>query len=289
MPILWYPGHMVAARKNAAEAMRSTDLVIEVLDARAPRASCNPAVETLRRQSRRPALKLLNKGDLADPALTPSWLAYYNDQPGVRAIALSAKEARDVNRIPKEARALVPDRGTPVRPLRMMILGVPNVGKSTLMNALLKRHVAAVGDQPAITKMHMGHALGDDMWLVDTPGLLWPGIAQEQAVKLAITHSIGSNAYDDREVAAALGEYVLEHYRPLVERRFGPLPAGCGGHDLVALVAQGRRLLLKNGVADLNKAAVVLLNEFRGGILGRMTIETVEQLPAVEADASSPR
>jgi ribosome biogenesis GTPase A len=278
MPILWYPGHMVAARKDAAEAMRSTDHVIEVLDARVPHASCNPVVETLRKKSGRPALKLLNKADLADPEVTRAWLAYYNDQPGVRAIVVSAKEARDVSRIPKEARSMVPGRGRPAKPLRMMILGVPNVGKSTLMNALLKRHVAAVGDQPAITKMHMGHALGDDMWLVDTPGLLWPGLSQDRAVKLAITHAIGINAYDNQEVAAVLGRYALDHYRPLLVKRYGELPAGCDGHGLIAFVAESRQLLMKDGVPDLNKAALVLLNEFRSGTWGQMSIETVEEV-----------
>jgi ribosome biogenesis GTPase A len=277
MPISWFPGHMLTARKEAALAMRSTDLVIEVLDARAPRASCNPVVETLRKANQRPALKLLNKGDLADPDRTLAWLAYYNAQPGVRAIAVSAKRSSDVARIPKEAQALVPQRGTAPRPLRMMILGVPNVGKSTLMNALLKRHVAAVGDQPAITKVHMGHALGPGMWLIDTPGLLWPGIAPESALKLAATYSIGTNGYDDQEVAADLAQYLLIHYPQAVAKRFGEVAAGCDGWGLIAHLARDRSLLLKGGVLDLNKAAVVLLNEFRGGALGRITLETTRR------------
>jgi ribosome biogenesis GTPase A len=159
----------------------------------------------------------------------------------------------------------------------MMILGIPNVGKSTLMNALLKRHVAAVGDQPAITKMHMGHALGSGMWLIDTPGLLWPGIAPESALKLAATHSIGRGAYDPREVAADLGQYLLDHYRAAVVARYGDLPADCDGSGLVAWVAQSRNCLLKGGVLDLNKAAVLLLDELRSGKLGRVTLETADR------------
>jgi ribosome biogenesis GTPase A len=276
MPISWFPGHMVTARKDAVVAMRKTDLVIEVLDARAPHASCNPVVETLRKANQRPALKLLNKSDLADPDRTLAWLAHYNAQPGVTAIAVSAKRSSDVARIPKEAQLLVANRGTAARPLRMMILGVPNVGKSTLMNALLKRHVAAVGDQPAITKVHMGHQLGPGMWLIDTPGLLWAGIAPASATKLAAVYSIGTNGYDDQEVAAELGQYLLIHYPRLVARRFGEVAPGCDGHGLVAWVARSRSLLLRAGIPDLNKAAVVLLNEFRAGTLGRITIETVE-------------
>jgi ribosome biogenesis GTPase A len=274
---------MVTARKEAVLAMRSTDLVIEVLDARAPHASCNPVVETLRKANQRPALKLLNKSDMADPARTAAWLAYYNAQPGVRAIVVSAKRAADVARIPKEARALVPNRGTAAKPLRMMILGVPNVGKSTLMNALLKRHIAAVGDQPAITKVHMGHALGQGMWLIDTPGLLWPGIAPDSAMKLAATYSIATNGYDDQEVAADLAQYLVIHYPQLVTKRFGEGAADCDGHGLIAWLARDRSLLLKGGVLDLNKAAVVLLNEFRAGTLGRITLETPKQVAARSA------
>ena len=280
MPINWYPGHMLTARKEAAEVMGRTDLVIEVLDARAPHSSLNPQIEKLRRTNKRPALKLLNKSDLADPARTPAWLNYYNAQPETRAIALSAKKQGDVPRILKEARALIPERGTGAKPLRMMILGIPNVGKSTLMNGLLKRQVAAVGDQPAITKMQMGHALGAGMWLIDTPGFVWPGMAQDTALTLAAAHAIGRGAYDDQEVATHLATYLLRHYRAPVTARYGELPAECQGHELVAWVARTRNLLSKGGALDLNKAAVVLLDEFRAGTLGRITLETVEEISA---------
>ncbi len=280
MPISWYPGHMVTARKDAVAAMSKTDVVIEVLDARAPHASCNPVIEALRKRNRRPALKVLNKSDLADPERTRSWLDHYNAQPGDRAIAISAKKPGDANRIASEARLLARQRATAAKPLRMMILGIPNVGKSTLMNALLKRHVAAVGDQPAITKMHMGHALGQGMWLVDTPGLTWPNIAQESAVKLAAINSLGVNAYDAQEVATALGQYLMTHYPEQLDKRFGPIAAEADGREVIAAVARRRGLLLKDAIPDLNKAALVLLNEFRDGKLGRITIETVTQVVA---------
>jgi len=283
MRIHWYPAHMLTARKDAAVAMHKTDLVIEVLDARAPRASCNPVVETLRKQNRRPAVKVLNMADLADAERTPAWQAYYNAQPEVRALVVSAKAPADVARILKAAREMVPGRGTPARPLRMMILGVPNVGKSTLMNALLKRRLAPVGDQPAVTKTHMGHALGKDMWLTDTPGLLWPGIEHQSAARLAALHSIGTNAYDDQEVAVELGDYLLRHYPALVAGRFGELAPGSDGHGLLALVARSRSLVVKAGAPDLKKAAVVLLNDFRSGALGRITLESPEDAPAGSA------
>ncbi len=162
--------------------MRNTDLVIEVLDARAPLSSCNPVFERLRRAGQRPALKLLNKSDVADPEQTRRWLQHYNAQPGVQAIGLCAKKQGELERILTACRALRPDRGAPDKPLRMMILGIPNVGKSTLMNAILKRHVAHVGDEPAITKIQMFHRLGPGMSLVDTPGMLWPGMEQATAL-----------------------------------------------------------------------------------------------------------
>jgi ribosome biogenesis GTPase A len=274
MPITWFPGHMLTAREKAVETMSRTDLVIEILDARVPRASCNPLFERLRRAGNRPALKLVNKSDLADAEQTRRWLDHYNAQPGVQAIPLCAKKAGELARVLPACRALRPDRGTPDRPLRMMILGIPNVGKSTLMNALLKRHVAHVGDEPAITKVQMFHELGPGLSLVDTPGMLWPGMAQDTAYKLAATHSIGRAAYDDEDVALTLGRYLLTHYPALLAQRFGPLPAGCDEHGLLALIAAGRSLVKKGGAPDTARAATALLNDFRSGALGRITLET---------------
>jgi ribosome biogenesis GTPase A len=269
---------MVTARKEAEKTIGKVDVVIEVLDARVPHSSRNPAVETLRAQAQRPALKLLNKSDLADPERTRAWLAHYNAQPRTKAIAVNAKKPSEVSRIPREAATLAPGRGTPAKPLRMMILGIPNVGKSTLMNALLQRRLAKTGDEPAITKMNMGHKLGDGMWLIDTPGILWPGLAQETATKLAATHSIGRNAYDQQVVALELGKWLLAQYPALLAARYGALPEQADGPQLLETIAQRRALLAKGGAADLQKAALVLLNDFRSGTLGRITLETVEEI-----------
>src|SRR5258706_744243 len=246
MSINWFPGHMVTARKDALAAMRQTDVVIEVLDARVPHSSCNPMFETLRRENQRPALKVLNKSDLADLERTRSWLAHYNARVGVRAIALSATSRTEVARILDECAVLAPSRGTSVKPLRMMILGIPNVGKSTLMNALLKRRLAKVGDEPAITKMHMRHDLGPGRWLVDTPGMMWPSVPPEVGLKLAAIHSIGRNAYDEETVALYLANYLLADYPERISR-FGAIPAGADGHALLAMIARTRNLVVKGG------------------------------------------
>ncbi|MBL8484613.1 MAG: 50S ribosome-binding GTPase, partial [Rhodocyclaceae bacterium] len=156
MAVQWFPGHMHAARKKAAETLERSDLVIEIVDARLPQASSNPLIQELRLARQRPCLKVLNKSDLADPDVTKDWLAYYQAQrksgPPLAAVALSAKKPADVAKIPALCQALAPHRDDNTKPLRMIIMGIPNCGKSTLMNALLKRRVAAVGDEPAVTK-----------------------------------------------------------------------------------------------------------------------------------------
>lgn len=273
MPIDWFPGHMLTARRQAAEALPKNDVVIEVLDARVPYSSCNPLVETLRREAQRPALKILNKSDLADPARTQEWLRFYNAQPKTRALAISCKKPRDAKRIPEEALKLVPGRATPLKPLRMMILGIPNVGKSTLMNALIGRHIAKVGDEPAITKNHQVHELGNFMWLTDTPGMLWPGIEQRAALKLAISHSIGRNAYEEAVVADELATYLLANYPEPLRQRFGEIPLAAEAHGVISWIARKRGLIVKGGAPDLEKAALVLLHEFRSGGLGRISLE----------------
>jgi ribosome biogenesis GTPase A len=275
MSINWFPGHMITARKKAAESMSMTDLIIEVLDARVPRSSCNPTFEGLRRAGQKPALKLLNKSDMADPEQTRRWLQHYNAQPGVQGLALCSKRPSEVDRILPACRALRADRGRADKPLRMMILGIPNVGKSTLMNALLKRRIARVGDEPAITKVQALDKLGADMTLLDTPGMSWPGMAQDTASKLAATHSIGRAAYDDEDVALSLGLTLLRRYPALLATRFGSFPRPCDEHGLLAFIATTRHLV-KAGGPDLARAATVLLNDFRSGALGRISLETVE-------------
>ena len=286
--IRWFPGHMATARTKAAETMRKTDLVVEILDARVPHASRNPGFEVLRRAGQRPAVKVLNKADLAEQAETERWLRHYNALPDVRAIAVCAKQSGDLRRLLRVCKELRPDRGSVVKPLRMMILGVPNVGKSTLMNALLKRHVAHVGDEPAITKSQMFHELAPGLTLVDTPGMLWPEMAEDTAFKLAATHSIGRAAYDDQEVALALGRTLVVRHLALLGRRFGVLPAGCDAHGLLETIAAGRHLVSKQGGPDLARAASVLLNDFRSGVLGRITLETVDDLPESGGNTARP-
>jgi ribosome biogenesis GTPase A len=280
---------MNAARKKAAEAMEKTDLVIEVLDARLPQASSNPMIEQLRLFRQRPCLKILNKSDLADPDATRAWLAYYNAQKGVHAVALSCKKPADVARVPGLCLKIAPHRGTALKPLRMMIMGIPNVGKSTLMNALLKKRVAAVGDEPAVTKTQQRLYLGNNMVLIDTPGMLWPKIAHpSDGLMLAASHAVGTNALIEEEVATFLAELLLQRYPQLITARYGFPTAGIDGVSVVEGVAQRRGFRLKGGEPDFEKAAHTLLQDYRSGALGRISLETPESRTALLASYQPP-
>jgi ribosome biogenesis GTPase A len=266
---------MVAARKKAAETMERADVVIEVLDARVPEAGSNPMIKELRLHRQRPCLKILNKTDLADPVATKAWLDYYNSQKGVKAVALSCKKPGDVAKVPGLCLQLAPHRGTPLKALRMMIMGIPNVGKSTLMNALLKRRVANVGDEPAVTKSQQSLALNDHMTLIDTPGMMWPKIAYDSdGLMLAASHAIGRNAVIDEEVATFLGDLLLERYPALLAARYKFDVAGLDGASLIEAIAKRRGFRIRGGDFDLEKAALTLLQEYRDGALGRISLET---------------
>jgi ribosome biogenesis GTPase A len=266
---------MNAARREAAEQMENTDLVIEVLDARIPEASRNPMVEELRTFRQRPCLKVLNKIDLADPAATAAWKAFYDAQQGVTAYPMTTKKPADVARIPDLCQALAPHRGVPTKPLRIMIMGIPNVGKSTLMNALLKKRVAKVGDEPAVTKTQQRLYLGKHIVLVDTPGMLWPKIElASDGMMLAASHAVGSNALIEEEVAVFLAEILLERYPQLLTARYGFKTEGLDGIAVIENVAARRGFRVKGGEFDYEKAAHVLLHDYRTGALGRISLET---------------
>lgn len=289
MNIQWFPGHMTAAKKKAAEAMERIDVVIEVLDARVPEASSNPMIHALREHRQRPCLKVLNKADLADPAVTRAWLEYYDSQKHVKAVAISCKNPGEVAKIPKLCLSLAPHRGTTLKPLRMMVMGIPNVGKSTLINALLRRRTAAVGDEPAITKTLQHFALNATMQLIDTPGMTWPKIElAHDGYVLAASNLIGRNAYDEREVATYLGDWLLAHYSHLLAQRYRLSLAGLDGIALIMAIAERRGLRSKGGEFDLDKAAMTLLQDYRNGKLGRISLETPTSRSEIMSEKHSP-
>lgn len=280
MAIQWYPGHMTQARKKAEETMEFTDIVIEVLDARVPEASHNPVINDMRLFRQRPNLKILNKADLADPIATQAWLNYFNRQPNTKAVALSCKKAGEANKIPKLCLSLTPHRGTHLKPLRMLIMGIPNVGKSTLMNALLNRRVAKVGDEPAVTKSQQRFDLSETMSITDTPGMMWPKIQYESdGYMLAASHAIGRNAVIDEDVAIVLADNLLKNYPALINARY-KLDAmkidvtKIDGIDLLEAIAKRRSYKRHDGLWDTEKTAVAFLTDYRSGAIGRVSLET---------------
>ncbi len=289
MSINWFPGHMAVAVDKIKKALKDHDLVVEVLDARCPMASANPMIESLRMARQRPCLKVLNKADIADPEVTPAWLAFFNAQPNVKAIALSCKKPGEAAKVIAAAKKLAPHRNDNFKPLRALIMGVPNVGKSTLINALLKQRKAKVGDEPAITKALARYDLSSTVSITDTPGLMWPKIEHpDDGLMLAASHSIGINAYIESEVAIFLAEVLLARYPKALVARYGVPDDGKGidGVGVIEAVAAKRGFRIRGGGFDFDKAAITLLNDYRNGALGRVSLETPELRAARPAPVS---
>lgn len=285
MPIQWFPGHMNATRKAIAERVKTTDVVIELLDARLPGSSANPALTGM--TAHKPRLKILNKQDLADPQRTAEWLAHYQGQSETGAIALDASQTPPAQRkaIIDACHRLAPGRGGLAKPMRVLICGVPNVGKSTLINTLSLKRQAKAADEAGVTKQEQRILLADDFYLYDTPGMLWPKIiVPESGYRLAVSGAVGRNAYDDEEVALELLAYLKTHYAEALHARYR-LPDGepvADQPDEALLDAVGRRrgAIVSGGRVDAQKAAEALITDFRGGAIGRITLETVKEFAA---------
>ena len=277
MPIQWFPGHMHTTKKAIADRLPEIDVVIELLDARLPGSSANPLLAAL--TEGKPALKVLNKQDLADPERTALWLAHYQAQVGTNALALDASAAAPARQLIDACRALAPLRGGMVKPLRVLICGIPNVGKSTLINTLIGQRSAKTGDEPGITKMEQRIQLASDFYLFDTPGMLWPRIVVEQSgYHLAASGGIGRNAYDEEEVAMDLLARVRQRYGDRLQARY-KLDDLSAISDEGLLEAMGRKRggLLPGGRVNLQKAAEIVINDFRTGAWGRITLETPDE------------
>jgi ribosome biogenesis GTPase A len=277
MAIQWFPGHMHLTKKAISERIKEIDVVIEMLDARLPGSSANPMLAEL--TSRRPALKVINKQDLADPARTALWLAHYNALPNTRAIELDASETAPARRLIAAAHALAPLRGGMVKPMRVLICGIPNVGKSTLINTLTGKRATKTGDEAGITKAEQRISLADDFYLYDTPGMLWPRIiVAKSGYNLAASGAIGRNAFNEEEVALELLDYLINNYPDLLKARYKvELPDGITDEQLLEEIGRKRGAVLTKGRVNLQKAAEIVIYEFRAATLGRVTLETPDE------------
>ncbi len=284
MAINWFPGHMHKARKEIKKVMPQMDLIIEVLDARIPFSSENPLVPSLRGDT--PVIKVLNKRDLADPEVTDQWVSWLERERGVRALTLTHNQRTEALGILDLAREMTAGHDYQKRALRVMILGIPNVGKSTLINTLAGRSAAKTGNEPAVTRAQQTIKLPGNILLYDTPGFLWPKLSPEACgYRLAITGAIRSAVLDFEDVALFEADFLLAHYPQLAMDRFDLEEQPADGLALMDAIAARRRFFARGGVPDLHKVSEVLLNEFRSGRLGRISLETPEIIEREKAEA----
>ncbi|WP_333606919.1 ribosome biogenesis GTPase YlqF [Arsukibacterium sp.] len=286
MSINWFPGHMHKARKEIAEVMPQVDIIIEMLDARIPFSSENPLVPQLRGNT--PCIKVLNKADLADPALTAVWVAHFEQQSGVRAIPISQQHPEQIKALLTLCNEMLPERNLDVRAARAMIMGIPNVGKSTLINTLAGRTIAKTGNEAGVTKTQQRIKLENNVILTDTPGFLWPKLSPPTCgYRLAVTGAIKDTVFDYADIAMFAADYLLKVYPDAVMGRFdlNELPE----NDVALLDAIGvrRGCMRKGGVVDLEKAGSILITELRAGNLGPVTLETPDMVSQEQIDAKA--
>ncbi len=284
MTIQWFPGHMTKARRQIEDKLKLIDVVVELLDARIPLSSRNPMIDDILRG--KPRLVLLNKNDLADPGVTPLWADYFASS-GHLVLPLDASSGSRVMEVPALCKKLCDDKlaaqirkGMRPRAIRALIVGIPNVGKSTLINSLAGRGIAATGDKPGITKAQQWIKIGNEIELLDTPGILWPKFDDpETGLKLAVTGAIKETLLHIDEIAYYAIGYLLRHYRSALADRFGleRLPDDQDDRDgrLEAMERIGRKrgCVRSGGAVDLEKASGVILREIRAGKLGRISWE----------------
>ena len=276
MIIDWYPGHMKKARAQIIELLPKIDLVLEVLDARLPSSSSNPLLERLR--GNKPCIKILNKKDLADPNITRSWLRHLEQLDQVKALSLEARDRRDVGLIPKLCRNILKERVRAGKPLRIMVAGIPNVGKSTLINTLAGKKIARVGDKPAITTTTQQIDLRNGILLLDTPGLLWPVLDNlGGACRLAASGALGEAAYATVDVALTTITYLLEHYPQHLINRYQLAEPVLDPALILEQIGRNRGCLVSGGDVDLQRAADILLRDLRGNKIGRISLERFDE------------
>lgn len=286
MAVQWYPGHMKKASDEIREALKKVDVVIEILDARIPVSSSNPMLRELR--GSKPCIRVLNKKDLADATVTTRWIQAMEKETNVRAVAIEALKKKEADKVKALAISMAPSEMR--RGVRALVVGIPNVGKSTFINTLAGRKVAKTGDEPAVTKHQQRVRIDggrDGFDIADTPGVLWPNLADRRGgIRLGATGAVRDTALDYLEVAPQAVIDLLTHYRELVVSRYKLKVVPEEGLDLLAEIGKKRGCLRKGGIVDMHKAAEIVCKEIKAGDLGRISLDWPEDYEN-ESDAES--
>lgn len=286
MNIQWYPGHMTKTRRQMAEDVKFVDLVAEVVDARIPISSRNPDIDAM--VGDKPRMVIFNRADQADPAQTAAWKSWFKAK-GFAVLETDAKTGKGVGQFSAEVRSALRDKiaqwkakGQVGRPVRAMVVGVPNVGKSTFINKVARRKSAKAGDRPGVTRGKQWVSVDVGLDLLDTPGILWPKFDDETTgLHLAFTGAVRDEVVDSEELAAALLELLRDRYPKSLEERYKlTVSPDQLGWELLEQCARKRGMLISGGEADTERMARVLLDEFRAGKLGRFTLEMPEDFKA---------
>ena len=274
--IQWFPGHMTKTRRLIEADLKMVDAVVEITDARIPESSRNPILDELVKD--KPRIMIMNKCDYADDSATSRWKQYYEKQ-GIMVIICDCRSGKGINRFLPAVKTLLSElierrkkRGMIGKALRLMVVGIPNVGKSSFINRMAKTKKTKVGDRPGVTRGKQWVSIDKDVELLDMPGILWPKFDdQEAAQRLAFTGAIKDDVMDVEALARALGELLLESYPELIKARYKIAGEG----DVLTEIAKARGMLISGGEPDTERAAATLLDEYRGGKIGRITLEQI--------------
>lgn len=270
--IQWYPGHMYKAGKEIRKIMPKVDIVIEIVDARIPFSSQNPFLKQLR--DGKPSIKILNKTDLADPEITQQWQIWFEKEKGVKTLAVSNTLPAKIKTLSSLCHKLLPDKIDGVKEIHALVMGIPNVGKSTIINILADKIIAKTGNEPAVTKRQQRIKL-DGLVLLDTPGMLWPNIENKNSgYRLACTGAVKDTAMDSTDVAFFAAEYLLQKYPERLQNRYQLEELPEGEYELLSAIGKKRGCLRAGGDVELDKVSRLFLTEIRAGVLGQISLET---------------
>ena len=283
MQIQWYPGHMHKASKQIKEALPGVDILIEVLDARIPFSSENPMLAELRGD--KPCIKVLSKTDLADPEITAQWQEYLEQQQGVKTLAIRTDQPEKALQLTDLCRKMMPHKVKNEKTIHTMIVGIPNVGKSTLINILAGRTIAKTGNEPAVTKTQQRIKLEDGITLSDTPGVMWPNVENKgSGYRLATTGAIRDTAMDYTDVAFFAADFMAKTYPERIKTRYELDRIADSDLEILEDIGRKRGCLRSGGQVDLDRVSKLFITELRSGVLGLITLETPAMMEAEKAN-----